>query len=135
MAQASNAGGRRKKSIAVAVAIAYGKLCAGCGDGSCHGEPTLAQPVLLSESPCPVCKGGHRRKLCPNCRGWGKDVLIGCPRKLILPGTYDILQAADFARKALWPIAGGWLDQANHLLQAVQHVWTCETPHRIKFDD
>lgn len=57
-------------------------------------------------------------------------MLIGGPRKLIVPGTYDMLQAADLARRGHWPVAGGWLDQANVLLEAVQQVWFCEIPHR-----
>lgn len=67
---------------------------------------------------------------CPNCRGWGKDVLIGCPKPLIVPGTYQVLRAARLARKGHWPIAGGWLDQANILIDAVEYVWMCEAPHR-----
>lgn len=49
-----------------------------------------------------------------------------CPLKFIgddLPAVNRILKAADFAERGMWPIAGGWQEQAAACVDGIQTVW------------
>lgn len=50
----------------------------------------------------------------------------------VLPGTYEVLAAADFARRGVLPVAGGTLDQTSQATEAIRLVWKLESPHRAK---
>lgn len=50
-------------------------------------------------------------------------MLIGCPLDFILPSAWEILEAARFAEKGHWPVAGGWLDQTQSCLNGVRMAW------------
>ena len=91
--------------------------------------------MVLSTARCPECGGGPLRLACKRCRGWGTDVLIECPLKVIGradkpaiaaggEGTFEILAAADLAKGGHWPRAGGWLEQSAGLVAAARAVWS-----------
>lgn len=44
------------------------------------------------------------------------------------------MDAADFARRGILPIAGGWRDQTGHCAEAIPLIWSLETPHRLKHE-
>lgn len=54
---------------------------------------------------------------------------------MIVPGTSDVIKAARLARRGCWPIQGGWLDQAQILMEAVEYTWMCESPYRENNQD
>ena len=72
---------------------------------------------------CPTCNGGEGRLTCPDCKGWGKEVLIDCPLKVIPAFAWSALDAAMLAEKGSWPVSGGWLDQSASCVDAVKVVW------------
>ena len=59
-------------------------------------------------------------------------MLTGCPKKMVSPSANDAIRAADFARKGVLPLAGGWLDQSDSAMKAIRFVWDCEEVFRAK---
>ena len=57
--------------------------------------------------------------VCETCGGSGRIELTGCPME-DASGAMAILAAADWAEKGIWPVAGGWMDQAEICVEAVR---------------
>jgi hypothetical protein len=78
VARGRGVGGRVKKrlSLAVAVALRYGALKCGGGDGQCDECPSAAEPVHINAVACEACGGDG----CDQCAGRGVAMLTTCPR-------------------------------------------------------
>ena len=59
-------------------------------------------------------------------------MITGCPKKMVSPSAVTAIRAADFARKGVLPLAGGWLDQSDSAMKAIRFVWDCEEVFRAK---
>jgi hypothetical protein len=83
--------------------------------------------MLDAASRCSTCGGLDPARLaCPDCHGWGREVITDCPLKLIDASAWEALRAADLAEHGSWPVAGGWMDQARACVDAVRYVWQQE---------
>jgi len=71
-----------------------------------------------------------KRVGCPTCGGWGWDVLISKPE--IEDSVWDLVAAADLARKASWPLSGGWIEQTAVVVQGVRMIWRFQDYWRAK---
>jgi hypothetical protein len=107
--------------------MGWGQVCKACRGGRCVDPPTRAQPLVLSDGPCSACDGDPARSpTCPQCGGWGRDVVTSCPTAMILPGTVDAIEAAAMGAKRILPCTGGFLDQSASYVAAVRFVWAEE---------
>lgn len=52
--------------------------------------------------------------------------------KLIDPAAYPVVRAAMLAEKGSWPVAGGWTDQTQACVDAVELFWHEESLWRAK---
>lgn len=106
--------GRGFFQLRVAAAIVYGGACRGDGHGgcTCASRYTATNP---GELVCVECGGAG----CRACTG-GYMTWTGCPRQLVRAGAWDIVEAADLARRGTWPLAGGWLDQTETCVDGVR---------------
>lgn len=79
--------------------------------------------MKVSDDPCPACGGGEKAKGCTECRGWGRPHIFECPQ-LTIPGeAWEHLRAANLAiDHGLMPVAGGWLEQTDLVVEAMQRV-------------
>lgn len=59
---------------------------------------------------------------CPGCRGRGTIEITGCPWEQITPDVLEALAAARRIEKGCWPVAGGWLDQTQKCLDAIELI-------------
>lgn len=87
----------------------------------CLEAGTEAEPLLL---PCDGCDGGGfiAFEPCPDCGGSGRREIVGCPMRMTDETAWAAVMAADQAEHGMWPVAGGWLDQTQSALDAVQRV-------------
>ena len=100
--------------------------------GSCRSCPTKSQPIKLGGI-CPTCKRQDPARLtCPDCHGWGEPVLVDCPLKVVPAEIWELITAADMARRGQWPTLAGWLDQPVSLVQGVRLVWGLQSQWRAK---
>lgn len=71
---------------------------------------------------------------CPACGGRGHTLLTGCPHAVVPPEAFEAFAAADLARRGSWPVAGGWLDQAEPCVDAVRFCWQVDAAARAKLN-
>lgn len=64
--------------------------------------------------------------VCSVCNGQRKTKLTGCPKKMVNDSAFVAMRAADFARKGVLPLSGGWLDQTDGCMKAIQFIWSIE---------
>lgn len=81
---------------------------------------------------CLVC-GGEK-----GCRWCGMEGVLEfpsgvCPRGLMTEDAAAALMAADLARKGKWPEGGGWLDETESAIDAIQWIWHLEVWPRGKY--
>jgi hypothetical protein len=92
-------------------------VCKQCSS-TCKDAPSEREPLLID---CQFC-GGKDDK-CKHCGGWGHQRITQCPRKLITPDIWRLLQLAEFAEKGAFPVSGGVLEQSDSFLSACRSVW------------
>jgi hypothetical protein len=63
------------------------------------------------------------RHPCTACKGSGQEEITVCPMTLITAGAGDVVRAADLAKRGILPIAGGWLDQTDSIVTAMERFW------------
>lgn len=124
----------RKKSLSLAIALRWGEVCRDCHGGKCADVPSDLEPLYLQSFACETCGGSGELVglVCTGCRGQKKSMLTGCPQKMVSASARSAIAAADFARKGILPLAGGWLDQADSAMKAIRFVWDAEEPFRVK---
>ena len=75
---------------------------------------------------CITCNGSGGYDVhqdgCPDCKGLGRVPFAGCPWRQITPDVDLALFAARQAKLGQWPVAGGWLNQTKHCLEAVEII-------------
>lgn len=71
-----------------------------------------------------MCDGDDTE--CPTCTGVGQIAVDGCVMQYIDRNVCDVVFAADMAQQGVFPVAGGWLDQSQQLLDAIRCVWRDE---------
>ncbi len=54
-----------------------------------------------------------------------------CPREFVAD-VRDVIRAAAFADKGIWPHRDGWADWPAVLVQAIEYFWVCEAETRAK---
>ncbi len=69
---------------------------------------------------CVTC--GGRAGGCEACGHTAIFEFVGCPYKLLDASVRQALFASEQARLGNWPVSGGWMDQAQQLLDAVEFI-------------
>jgi hypothetical protein len=75
---------------------------------------------------CPACGGTG----CPSC-DQGDFEIDRCPLEVITPDIWEAIEMAGFYKKALPPVAGGVLDQANIFIAACTMIWNEEKYYKV----
>jgi hypothetical protein len=92
----------------------FGQLCSNCTNSRCVDEPSAAEPLWI-----------------PNDDGT-REKLEGCPRKLLTPGTFQLLKLVRFADKGNLPNGKGPLDETQWFIDACSFVWSEQSAWRAK---
>jgi hypothetical protein len=81
-----------------------------------------------------LCDGND--PACRECRGTGFAEIVGCPAALVTEDVRDALRTYDFMQNGMLPMPGGWLDQTEIMLNAVDFLAAecndCEAYERSK---
>lgn len=103
----------------MAAALRVGKYCSKCS-GRCVDEPSEASPIEIR---CFACGG----RGCDACHNTGKtDRLTKCPRKYASEMA-DLATTASMIERGFLPVSGGWLDQSDSLIRALELLWYYES--------
>jgi hypothetical protein len=70
---------------------------------------------------CPECNW-DRRDRCDECGGAGMFDVDGCPGRWESPDVSLALMAQRRSDAGSWPVAGGWLDQTQKCLDAIDFI-------------
>ena len=71
---------------------------------------------------------------CGACAGEGRLELVGCPMLLAGSEAFELLQIAAAMKRGLMPEPGGWLDQTDAVLDAVNFAWSEQNRIRKTLD-
>jgi hypothetical protein len=108
----------------LAVSVWAGQLCQHCTAGHCDDPPSPDEPARLL---CPRCQNNidpAEQPTCEACEGRGYILITQCPHQVLGNcGAWDVIRAAGFAEKGLMPSGGGWLDQTQFFIDALEQVW------------
>ncbi len=66
---------------------------------------------------------------CDECEA-GKVLITGCPYEAIEPSTVEVLRVAEFWKKGIPPVAGGYLDQTDWIIEACELAWADQAKWR-----
>lgn len=55
-----------------------------------------------------------------------------CPLHIVRQETWELLTAADLAKRGSWPVSGGWLEQTMSCVQGVRQAWGMHAQWRAK---
>jgi hypothetical protein len=70
---------------------------------------------------CTECNWSGRER-CDSCGGAGQFEIAGCPHACVSFDVRLAMKAAKRAEAGAWPVAGGWLDQTQKCLDAMEFI-------------
>lgn len=84
--------------------LSIGETCTACTPGHCRNKPTEEHPRIV-----PLGRG---REI----------VLTDCPNQFCGENARRVVRAARFAELGILPVAGGWLNQSQPFLDALEYA-------------